>query len=595
MNTTLEIGQQVYDFEVEKFIESSDYNNTESYLVFNKDGNKGILKLYKNNNDNEIPFEKQVCSMIEEGMPLPQLLDSGIISINKKKYHYTIVEYINGKWLYEFIMREKYNTWEEAVVIIVEVLKALKHLHSIGDGIIYNNINTTTIEIQEQNESTKVYLTNTEYLSHRINGKTPFDVNKLNNWFRAPETFKGMYDEQTDIFSVGALLYTMIEGKEPWNIDKLYFCRRISKPELKRLRMEKNDVVKDMQLSEAQKKILNKMLALDYDNRYKNVDEVLNDIQNGCVMTKENKPSKTTKEKKKKNSKSDEKHNENVKTEVKHKGRGFDDVAGLNDVKQMLYKNIMFVMQNKEKAIKYKLKLPNGVLFYGPPGCGKTFMAEKFAEESKLNFIMIKGSDIGSMYIHGTQGKIAEVFEKAAENAPTVICFDELEGMVPDRSKMISEHYGNEVNEFLSQLNNCSERGIFVIGTTNRPEKIDPAILRTGRIDKMIYIPLPDMEARKELFKIHLKGRYYNDSIDFDELATKSEGYVASDICYMVNSAALEAAIADVPISQDLMLKNIRETRYSLSNDEIANYECMQKKIEQKNYRNERRRIGFIK
>ena len=341
MGATLKIGQQVYDFEVEKFIESSDYNNTESYLVFDKDGNKGVLKLYTNDND-DVPFEKQVCEKFVEGVSMPKLLDSGIISIDKEKYHYTIVEYINGKWLYEFIMKEQYNTWEEAVVIIVEVLKTLKHLHSMDGGIIYNSINTVNIEIEENKEGLQVYLTDTGHLSRRISGKTTFDVKDLNNWFRAPETFKGIYNEQSDIFSVGALLYTMIEGKEPWNIDKYNFCRKISKPDLKRLRMENNDVVKDMQLSEEQKKILNKMLALDYDNRYKNVDEVLNDIQNGCAMTKENKPSKTAKEKKKKNSKADKKDNENVKTEVKHKGRGFDDVAGLNDVKQMLYKNIMF-------------------------------------------------------------------------------------------------------------------------------------------------------------------------------------------------------------------------------------------------------------
>ena len=112
------------------------------------------------------------------------------------------------------------------------------------------------------------------------------------------------------------------------------------------------------------------------------------------------------------------------------------------------------------------------------------------------------------------------VNEEATKKAPTVICFDELDGMVPDRSTIHNEGASGEVNEFLSQLNNCSERGIFVIGTSNRPEKIDPAILRTGRMDKMVYIPMPDVEARKELFKIHLADGVL---VDFESALAKQD------------------------------------------------------------------------
>ena len=194
---------------------------------------------------------------------------------------------------------------------------------------------------------------------------------------------------------------------------------------------------------------------------------------------------------------------------------------------------------------------------------------------------------------HQDYEKIAELFEEAAKKAPTVICFDELDGMVPDRSTIHNEGASGEVNEFLSQLNNCSERGIFVIGTSNRPEKIDPAILRTGRMDKMVYIPMPDVEARKELFKIHLADRYCDESLDLDELAKQSDGYVASDISFMVNASALEAAMADVPISQELVLAEMRKARRSVTKDDAADYERMRKKFEQQTPRQERRRIGF--
>ena len=343
------------------------------------------------------------------------------------------------------------------------------------------------------------------------------------------------------------------------------------------------------------------MIALDYDHRYRGVDAVIKDLKAGSVsVDRENNThkGKQTEESKMPRKVEERLGNEEANTSIglspkSYTGGGFADVAGMESVKSMLYKDVMFVMQNKEKAAKYRLKAPNGALFYGPPGCGKTFIAEKFAEESHLNFMMVKASDLGSIYIHGTQGKIAELFEEAAKKAPTVICFDELDGMVPDRSTIHNEGASGEVNEFLSQLNNCSERGIFVIGTSNRPEKIDPAILRTGRMDKMVYIPMPDVEARKELFKIHLADRYCYESIDLDELAKQSDGYVASDISFMVNASALEAAMADVPISQELVIAEMRKARRSVTQDDAADYERMRKKFEQQTPRQERRRIGF--
>ena len=115
------------------------------------------------------------------------------------------------------------------------------------------------------------------------------------------------------------------------------------------------------------------------------------------------------------------------------------------------------------------------------------------------NFLMVKTSDLASIYIHGSQEKIGSLFKQAQEKAPSVLCFDEFDALVPNRSNIDNTSMSGEVNEFLSQLNNCSKKGIFVIATSNRPDKIDPAVLRTGRIDKQIYVPLPDLDARKEM------------------------------------------------------------------------------------------------
>ena len=165
--------------------------------------------------------------------------------------------------------------------------------------------------------------------------------------------------------------------------------------------------------------------------------------------------------------------------------------------------------------------------------------------------------------------------------------------MVPDRSKVTSEAIAGEVNEFLTQLNGCSERGIFVIGTTNRPEMIDPAILRSGRMDHLIYIPMPDRKARRELFRIHLDGRPTEDDIDADALARMTDGYVASDIELIVNKTALVSARDDVPISQLRLEERIGITRRSVSESERAAYESVCMEILSAPRTEERKRIGF--
>ena len=204
------------------------------------------------------------------------------------------------------------------------------------------------------------------------------------------------------------------------------------------------------------------------------------------------------------------------------------------------------------------------LIFTRGKACTSAYFAEKFAEESQLNFVLVNGSDLGSVYIHGTQGKIANLFKEAERKAPTILCFDEFDSFVPSRSSMAAEHRPEEINEFLGQLNNCSKRGIFVIATTNRLDLIDPAILRRGRIDLKYEIPAPDEDTRMRIFALHLKDRPVANDIDCDVLAKLTANYASSDIAFIVNEAAMMAALADVPISQAHLINSIKANKSSL-------------------------------
>lgn len=239
---------------------------------------------------------------------------------------------------------------------------------------------------------------------------------------------------------------------------------------------------------------------------------------------------------------------------------GFADVAGFDELKHRLSDEVIWPLKNKAKAAKYRITPPNGMLLYGPAGCGKTFFAQKFAEETGFSFKLILPSDIGGMIIHETQKKVAELFEEAQREAPCIICFDEIDAMVPRRTSTPGLEYQNtEVNEFLAQMNNCGEKGIFIIGTTNNKDLIDPAALRTGRLDYHVEIPKPDRIQRLELFRVCLQNRPMESDIDFESLAMSTDGFTASDVAFVVNKAALTAAKGNLLISTDIVSRCISD------------------------------------
>ncbi|KAL4326560.1 hypothetical protein HN51_033703 [Arachis hypogaea] len=227
----------------------------------------------------------------------------------------------------------------------------------------------------------------------------------------------------------------------------------------------------------------------------------------------------------------------------------WDDIGGLENVKRELQETVQYPVEHPEKFEKFGMSPSKGVLFYGPPGCGKTLLAKAIANECQANFISVKGPELLTMWFGESEANVREIFDKARQSAPCVLFFDELDSIATQRGGSRGDSGGADrvLNQLLTEMDGMSvKKTVFIIGATNRPDIIDPALLRPRRLDQLIYIPLPDESSRLQIFKACLRKSPISKDVDLSALARYTHGFSGADITEICQRACKYAIREDI-------------------------------------------------
>ena len=568
----------------------------ETYRVKDTSGKTRFLKLinYSKLNRNQIDdngrvIEVEIAKQLHHHN-LCQYVDSDNMMMNGSQYAWFVTEFVSGETLSQRIIRDDEISIYEIKTIAKAVLSALAFLHSRPVPIIHNEVTIQNVFLNLVGELQDLKLIDFGYARFLNQSPVKPNLDELNPFYLAPERFSGVCSVQTDLYSVGAMMYHLLYGELPWFLDVSSkrgqdVIDSILAERDKELALTKED---KYELDDQLLNVIAKSLSYDSEDRFQSADEFIKAIDGEVKIERQ-----STKRKILSQQQSD---NTPASYAIKKKGEGFAAVAGMEELKQQMREEVIEPLHNPEEYHRYGVTIPNGMLLYGPPGCGKTFFAKHFAEEVGFNFMCITPATLKSRYVNATQENIAKMFKEAEENAPTVIFIDEMNELVPNRDDgNVHEMSRSAVNEMLAQMDRTGEKGIFIIGATNYPNMIDPAILRAGRLDKKYYIGVPDIEARMALFRLYLNKRPYDFGLDYHQLADMTQGYVSADIQLIVNDASRNALRQHSKITMELLKVAITNTAPSLSNNELRKYERIRAMMngEEMKKSDDRPRIGF--
>ena len=232
----------------------------------------------------------------------------------------------------------------------------------------------------------------------------------------------------------------------------------------------------------------------------------------------------------------------------------WDQIGGLEDVKEELREAVEWPLKYPDLFAQLNASPPKGLLLYGPPGTGKTLLAKAVAHESESNFISVKGPELLNKFVGESEKAVREVFRKARQASPCIIFFDEIDSVAPVRGSGGGETHVTErvISQFLTEMDGLEElRNVVIIAATNRPDIIDSALLRPGRFDRLLFVPPPDLEARRQIVRIHTRKTPLAEDVNLDEIARRTDGYTGADIASVANTAVMLALREHISKAKD--------------------------------------------
>jgi transitional endoplasmic reticulum ATPase len=276
----------------------------------------------------------------------------------------------------------------------------------------------------------------------------------------------------------------------------------------------------------------------------------------------------------------------------------WDDVGGLDEAKRELREGVELPLRHPQSFERLGIRPAKGFLLFGPPGTGKTMLAKAVAREAEANFIASKSSDLLSKWYGESEQQVSRLFQRARQVAPTVIFIDEIDSLAPARGGGLGEPAVTErvVNTLLAEMDGLEElRGVVVIAASNRPALLDPALLRPGRFDDLIYVPVPAREGRLHILRIHTRNMPLGEDVDIEALADRTEGYTGADLEDLVRRAGMQALRDDLDVElvgMNYFEAALKETRASVTPEMDREYRELVKTLKQESPLGSRR-IGF--
>lgn len=546
----------------------------------------------------KMPREAWVLSKVT-GEQFPRMIASGMETVGGRELAFFGQEFFMAQTLADKPVDSITNNLEK----MSELVKAVVELAQVcGGG--HFNICPQTVMVSGTCGDVKpmVRVAGLDHAGECSNGKPWFDTGTLNHCCRPPESFMGLFDSSADVYALGMVMAYMFTCKYPYPVNERMSPREVLDA-VKRNQPRLNGI------PELFRPIISRAIEKKAALRFRSVgdfayqfykltgrpssqpDHSYNPVDRTPPMSEETRlPQQAGGASLK------------VSIGVQH-GKGLGAVAGMDALKDTLRTDFVDIVKHRGLAQSLGIEPPNMIL-YGPPGNGKTYVVERLAEECGMEYCYVQPSSLGSIYIHGSQTMIAELFaqaEQKAKNNPRgcLLMIDEIDAVCPTRTEDDTNHQAGEVAEFLTQLNNCVKKNVFVIGATNRIGSVDRAILRAGRIEQVIYVGLPDDKCRKELFDLELHERPHSPDIDTTVLAQKTEGYTAADIAKIVKvssrrifRACLDDSTVAPEITQQCIERAIGDCRPSVNATELKEYERQRDEFNA-NGVSSRRKIGF--